>query len=109
MRQLVLIAALVLAACQTERAPDLEPVGEAKVAAERAACEEQGGTFAPAGKAQALTCFTTPRDAGQQCSKATDCDSACLARSRTCAPIRPLFGCQDILNSAGVRLTQCID
>lgn len=110
MRRIALIAVLVLAGCQTEGTDDgLEPVGEAAVEAARLACMEDGGTFAQGGKAGAMVCFRTPRDAGKQCKASTDCESACLARSMTCAPLEPLFGCQEILGANGERLTQCVD
>lgn len=100
---------LALAACQTGAGDDLPPVGAEAVEAARTACERRGGTFAPGGISGALACFTTPRDAGKQCSTADDCSSACLARSRTCAPVTPLFGCNEVLTSTGARVTQCID
>ena len=39
----------------------------------------------------------------------TDCDGMCLARSRTCSPIKPLFGCQDVLADNGTVGTVCVD
>lgn len=99
---------LALAACQ-QGAGDLPPVGAAAVDAARAACERRGGTFAPGGASGALACFTTPRDAGKQCRTADDCSTACLARSRSCAPVSPLFGCNEILTATGARVMQCID
>jgi hypothetical protein len=109
MKRLALIALLALAACQTDAPAPLPPVGEAKVAQERAACEARGGQFRSGGKSGGLICFTTPRDAGKQCTRASQCDSGCLARSQTCAPIKPLFGCNEILTDDGQRVTQCID
>lgn len=109
MKRLLLIAALVLAACQGDGSSKLEPVGTAAVDAQRAACEKRGGNFALGGSSGGFSCITTPRDAGKQCKKATDCESACLARSNTCAPLQPLFGCNEILTATGVRLTQCVN
>lgn len=109
MRGLIPVLLLVLAACQPDGTKPLAPVGAALVTADRASCEKRGGIFGALGASGALTCFTTPRDAGKSCSKATDCESACLARSMTCAPITPLNGCNEIINSAGARLTQCIE
>jgi hypothetical protein len=109
MRRLALVLLLGLAACQEGGGDGLEPVGEGAVEAARADCGRRGGTFAAGGRSAALVCFTTPRDAGKQCRKSTDCDSACLARSMTCAPLKPLFGCQEILGAGGERLTQCVD
>lgn len=100
---------IALAACQTEKPAALAPVGEALVTADKVACEKKGGTFGGLGTTGALACFTTPRDAGKSCTTGNDCESACLARSMTCAPIEPLNGCNEIINSAGARLTECVE
>ena len=47
------------------------------------------------------SCITPTRDAGKSCRKAGDCEGLCLARSRTCAPIEPLFGCNAVLQEDG--------
>ena len=72
-------------------------------------CEKQGGTWRNAGKSSAKTCIKPTRDAGKQCRKQGDCDSECLARSGTCAPVKPLFGCNEILQYDGRRVTLCVD
>ncbi|MDZ4096879.1 MAG: hypothetical protein U1D35_18450 [Paracoccaceae bacterium] len=72
-------------------------------------CERKGGRYANAGKSGAKTCIRQTRDAGKQCRKAGDCEGACLARSQSCAPITPLFGCNDILQNDGRQVTLCID
>jgi hypothetical protein len=111
MRALALLAVLVLGSCQPVAPPvgDIGLTGPERMAVELQACEERGGSFQRAGKGGVFTCVTRTRDAGKSCTAATQCESLCLARSRTCAPVKPIFGCNDILNSAGVRLTQCID
>lgn len=76
---------------------------------EQVTCEKRGGNWGNAGKSKLKTCIRQTRDAGKQCRKQGDCDSACLARSRTCAPIKPLFGCNEILQKDGSRATVCID
>lgn len=73
------------------------------------ACEKKGGKFVPLGKSGALTCQTPTRDGGKQCRKESDCEGLCLARSRTCAPAKPLFGCQSILQEDGVQVDLCLD
>lgn len=104
------LAVLTLLGCQpTEKPVDLPPVGAEFMAIQMQECEKQGGTFRPVRPGGALACFTTPKDAGQFCSASTDCESACLARSRTCAPVKPMFGCDEVLNSGGFRVTQCIE
>jgi len=107
-RALLLTALLGLGTCQGAKAPEVPLSGPEKIEADRRACERRGGNFAPGGRSQSLYCFTVPKDAGRQCTKSTQCDSACLAFG-TCAPVKPLLGCHDIRNAAGVIVTQCID
>ena len=76
---------------------------------EELACVKQGGNWAKAGKSSGKTCLKPTRDAGKQCRKQGDCTSVCLARSGTCAPVKPLFGCNEILQKDGSRVTLCID
>ena len=77
--------------------------------ASQLACEKAKGVWTLAGSGSAAFCQKPTRDGGKQCRASTDCEGYCLARSRTCAPITPMFGCQDILNEDGRMLTQCID
>ena len=72
-------------------------------------CEKRRGNWTNAGKSSIKTCIQRTRDAGKQCRKQGDCSSACLARSGTCAPVKPLFGCNEILQKDGSRATLCID
>ncbi|WP_066704444.1 hypothetical protein [Celeribacter ethanolicus] len=117
MRKFVLpvLVALALTACQAETPePDagygLAGYNPKASESEKAACEEQGGEFRAAGLGGFMTCFTTPKDAGKSCSKSTDCSgNICLARSRSCAPIMPLFGCNDILDAEGRQVSLCVD
>lgn len=90
-------------------APAAAPAFSAEMAAAAASCRRSGGHFAPrSAGSKAYACFSTPRDAGRSCRVASDCSSACLARSMTCAPVRPLFGCHEILSDSGARMTQCL-
>ncbi|SEN68133.1 hypothetical protein SAMN04488011_105239 [Palleronia pelagia] len=75
--------------------------------AERA-CTEDGGRWGRAGES-GFICYRTPRDANKSCTRESDCLGACLARSRTCAPITPLLGCHEILTDSGTRATECKD
>lgn len=109
MKRSALVLALLLAGCLPEGRPALPPVGKDLVAAQKAACEKRGGNFGLIGKSGALTCFTTPRDAGQSCRVGSDCEAGCLARSMSCAPIKPLAGCNEIVNDLGQRFTQCLE
>ncbi len=73
------------------------------------ACEERGGTFGAGPGRMTQVCYITPKDSGRACSKASDCEGHCLARSRSCAPVIPLFGCNDILLDSGQAATICLD
>ena len=76
---------------------------------EQLTCEKRGGTWGKAGKSGGKTCIKRTRDAGKQCTKQSSCDGVCLARSGTCAPVTPLFGCNEILQNDGSRVTLCVD
>lgn len=76
---------------------------------EQIICEKRGGNWDSAGKSKFKTCIKVTRDSGKQCRKKGDCESECLARSNTCAPVKPLFGCNEILQKDGSRVTLCID
>ncbi|WP_116557677.1 hypothetical protein [Pararhodobacter oceanensis] len=84
------------------------PPSGAMLARQRAACTSDGGRFMARG-AEAYACVYQTSDSGRQCDEASDCEGACLARSRTCAPMQPIFGCQEVFTSAGQRETVCTD
>lgn len=99
-------------------APDAETVLPLEVAPaeliarksrDQVSCEKRGGVWGNAGKTNGKACVKRTRDAGKQCRKQGDCTSLCLARSGTCAPVKPLFGCNDILQKDGSRVTLCVD
>ena len=76
---------------------------------EQIACEKTRGSWSAAGKTGTMLCVRPTRDSGKSCRKGTECEGLCLARSGTCAPIAPMFGCNDILQDNGQRVTLCID
>jgi hypothetical protein len=99
---------LALAACR-QGAPEPEPVGPARVEIQRSLCEKGGGIYRSLGSSGALFCQRVPKDAGRSCQRASDCESACLARSNTCAPFKPLVGCNEVLTASGLRVTECVE
>ena len=99
------VAAAVEAAAAAAAPPPPAPLKSP----EERACEKTGGRFAPSGTSGALSCVRQTRDGGKRCSRARDCEGLCLARSMTCSPITPVFGCQDILQQDGLRVTECVD
>lgn len=101
----VSLAALSLAACQEERLPEIDP---ARFDAAREACLEDGGRWVARAETGGMICLRTPRDAGRACSSSADCETQCLARSRTCAPVDPLYGCHEVLGAGGAVSTVCL-
>lgn len=81
-----------------------EPKSEAQIA-----CEKKRGQWLATGLGKLKTCVFTTKDGGKRCTRESQCEGVCLARSGTCAPIRPLLGCNEILQDNGARVTQCIE
>lgn len=79
------------------------------VSPEALECLSNGGTWGRVADTTAYSCFRQTRDAGKSCRRQTDCETECLARSRTCAPITPLFGCNPVLQADGREVNLCID
>ena len=113
-RAIVLVGALALAGCKPgaepasgDPSPKLEPVGEAREALEKAACEARNGRWSQRGGG--FFCATQPSDGGKSCRTGDDCIGACLARSMTCSPIKPLVGCNEVVTGAGLVVTECVE
>ncbi len=102
------LACLTLAGCLGRGPAPLPPVGQAAVDQARQQCLSGGGRWAGS-PGHGMLCFHTPPDAGQSCSRAFQCTAGCLAKSRTCAPVTPLIGCQDLLDDQGRVITQCVN
>lgn len=99
---------LGLAACREETGA-LPPVGEDRVAVEEIACIADGGRWGAGPTAGVMVCYRDTRDGGQACRASGDCEGFCLARSRTCAPVTPLFGCNEVLGVGGAPSTVCVE
>ena len=91
---------------QPEPAPDIPT---ALKSPGQIACEKDRGTWARAGPGGGMACIYQTRDGGRRCDSKDDCQGECLARSRTCSPIRPLFGCNAVLLDTGAEVTLCLD
>lgn len=114
MRVAVMLTALfllALAGCRDTGGPetDFPEFGPGFERLAEEACTADGGTWRPGGAAGTMTCFRDTGEGTKGCAMASDCKGLCLARSRTCAPVTPLFGCNDVLGSDGRRSTLCID
>ena len=110
----IALATFALTACQSDAPEAGGGYGLAGydpgATSQKAACEGRGGAFKPGGASGALACFMTPKDAGKSCSTSSECSTGnCLARSQSCSPIEPLFGCNELLDAEGRRLTLCVE
>lgn len=85
------------------------PVPPVVKSAAQMACEKSGGKWAAVAGKATRSCVKTLRDGGKRCTAKTDCQGECLARSNSCSPIAPLFGCNEVLGPNGVRETQCLN
>lgn len=75
---------------------------------EALACQRRGGTYLRLAGGRLGTCQISTGEGQKSCARGSDCAGDCLARSRTCAPVRPLFGCNEVLDDMGRRMTQCL-
>lgn len=88
--------------------PEAAPVDTNPFTAEaRLTCEKAGGSWAKTGSGFS-SCVWSTKDSGKRCTASSQCKGQCLARSGTCAPFTPLFGCNEILDDSGRRMTECL-
>lgn len=85
-----------------------QPVPEIEKSPPQIACEKKKGNWVKAGSVL-FACVYNTKDSGKSCKRGTQCEGDCLARSGTCAPFRPLLGCNEILQDDGTRATQCLE
>ena len=114
-RLLIPALLMLLMSCQILDAPAKEPDSGLQgfspdaEQTQRTACEGRGGSFTKAGISGGLICIETTGDGGKHCTNGSQCEGLCLARSNSCSPIKPLFGCHDIITDNGGKATICID
>jgi hypothetical protein len=89
--------------------PDMTEVPVTPKSERQLACEKKKGRWAKVGKGEARACVFQTKDSGKRCERESQCDSVCLARSGTCAPFKPMYGCNEILQDNGARVTLCLD
>lgn len=89
--------------------PAPEVVEKPPLSPEELACIKKGGTWSGAGFAGAKACVKLTRDGGKSCKREKDCKGYCLAKSKTCTPVTPMFGCNEIVQDNGMVVTLCID
>ena len=101
----------VLVACEDEAAdtPASDSIFPDIMEQRRTACEDSGGRWAPALNKTLFVCYRDLPDANQPCRTERDCQGLCLARSRTCAPTEPFYGCHQVLSAGGLPQTVCVE
>ena len=100
---------IALASCDDDSADAAasESIFPDAFAQQREDCEADNGRWDTIANSGFFTCYRTLSDGNQTCRVASDCQGSCLARSRTCTPVEPLFGCHEILTDDGLRQTVC--
>lgn len=88
--------------------PDVTATAKPKSAAQ-VACEVDRGLWSRTGSGEIFACVQRTRDGGKRCDSKSDCDGECLARSRSCSPLKPLFGCNEVLMDNGAAVTLCLE
>ena len=129
---LLAAAAMMLMACpKPDSKPDKAPVCGNKGQYEacrtdlgESACLGASGEWGQWGMAPVKSCRCPTADAGCACSRAGDCEGACLApigagegdrgtceglTQGTCSSVRPVFGCHCFFNEDGKASGICID
>ena len=76
---------------------------------EEASCIAEGGRWGKAGTSSAMACFRPANDAGKTCTAQSDCTTQCLARSGSCAPFWPIFGCTEVIQNDGSVVQLCLE
>ncbi|WP_295073318.1 hypothetical protein [Tabrizicola sp.] len=89
--------------------PDLAEMPVTPKSEQQLACEKKKGRWARVGKGEGRACVFQTKDSGKRCERESQCDSVCLARSGTCAPFKPMYGCNEILQDNGARVTLCLE
>jgi hypothetical protein len=89
--------------------PDLSVEPVTPKSEKQLACEKKRGKWAKVGKGGGRACIFQTKDAGKHCERESQCEGVCLARSGTCSPFKPLYGCNEILQDNGARVTLCLD
>ncbi len=105
----VLLISVLLAGCQEDGAESSDAEIPELLNPLRVECEKSGGRWGTVRGRDTYACFHQTRDANKSCDNESDCEGMCLARSRTCTPQIPLFGCHEVISSSGLRQTRCIE
>jgi hypothetical protein len=89
--------------------PDLEATPVTPKSEMQIACEKKGGNWFQIGEGDKRACVRATKDALKRCERESQCEGVCLARSGTCSPFKPMYGCHEILQDNGARVTLCLE
>jgi len=105
---MAVLALLAVAGCEEEevRPPTVDPAITDQAQSQ---CLADGGQWLPRADSGANFCQRFTTDGGQACRTRDDCSTQCLARSKTCAPVEPMFGCNEVIASNGLVSTLCVE
>lgn len=106
-RALALLLILLLPACVAD---DTAPPDRPQMSqADQDACTGRGGIVSIAGMLGGQFCAEPLPDAGQACTRASDCTGLCMSETRTCQTHANPFGCNSFLDENGDIQTICAD
>ena len=129
MKRILIVAAVLMAACQplpasdgktdlAEAAPAVQSVAGTEDAA---ACARAGGKMLPQGRMQSVRCVITYADAGTRCTDGDDCAGDCRVEDVANAPAAGTnavgqcqasssrFGCYTTIEGGKAEATICVD
>lgn len=129
MKRILIVAAVLMAACQplpandgktdlAEVTPALQSVAGSEDAA---ACARAGGKMLPQGRMQSVRCVITYADAGTRCTDGDDCAGDCRVEDVANAPAAGTnavgqcqasssrFGCYTTVEGGKAEATLCVD
>ena len=72
-------------------------------------CAKKDGIWSRLGESGLYTCVEQTGEGQKACTTGRDCDGECLARSNTCAPFKPLVGCNEVISDGGLPQTVCFN
>jgi len=103
----VLVAALNGCQSKTDVVDDVGSPESALRAAER--CERGGGLWSSLSESGTNLCINQTGQGAKSCTTKNDCAGECLAKSKTCAPYKPLVGCNEVIGTNGTTQTLCFN
>lgn len=128
MKRLVMLAALLAAACQPIPAEggrtdfaQTTPAAAQTPADEASACAARGGKMLPQGRMQTMQCVVSYTDGGQRCTDGDQCQGSCripdvgnapqagAAAVGQCQPTSSSFGCYTTVEDGKAEATICVD